>query len=126
MRALIEIVVVEFLDLKDALGPRLAPGDLFQVAEVPESLDPRSDHDEQVDVTAGRGRERVHSPWRDHDQIALMCGDDTVAGQQLGCPGDDIEQFAGAIVVVRGCPAGSAVSMIRWQLSAPPVALLPS
>ena len=37
-----------------------------------------------------------------------MCGADTVADQQLGCPEHDVEQFAGAIVVVRGCPAGSA------------------
>ena len=83
-RGLVEIVVVEFLDLEDALGPLLALGDPFQVAEVPESLDPGSDHDEQVGVAGGRGRERVHRAGRNYDQITLACGQDTIAGEQLG------------------------------------------
>jgi hypothetical protein len=31
-----------------------------------------------------------------------------------------------AVVVVRAAPLAPPVSMIRWQLSAPPVALLPA
>ena len=38
---LIEIVIVELLNLQDTLGLRLAIGDPFQVAEIPEIARPR-------------------------------------------------------------------------------------
>jgi hypothetical protein len=69
---------------------------------------------------------RLRERRRRDRQAALMCGDDRVAGQQPGCPGHDVEQLAGAVGVMRGGPAGPSASMIRWQLSAPPVALLPA
>lgn len=105
------------------LSAFLALGDPFQVPEVPESLVPGSDHDEQVGIAGGRGRERMHRTGRNYEQVALACGQDTVAGEQLCGPGHDVEQLAGAVVVVRAAPLAPPASMIRWQLSAPPVAL---
>lgn len=123
-RGLVEIVVGAFLDLEDALGPRLALGDPFQVAEVLESLDPGSDHGGQVGVAGGRGRERVHGAGPNYDQITLVYGQDTVVGEQLCGTRDDINSSLERSWWCGAAPLAPPASMIRWQLSAPPVALL--
>ena len=43
-----------------------------------------------------------------HDQVTLADGVNALAGEHLGGPGDDVEQLAGAGVMVRRCP-GRAV-----------------
>ena len=107
-RAVVEVVVVEVLSLADAFQRGLAGGDALQLAEVLEPLHAGGEDDQQVGVAAGGGGEGVHGAGRDDDQVALTRGEDTFAGEHLGGSGDDVEQLAGAGVMV-GCCSGHSV-----------------
>ncbi len=60
--ARLEVGVAAFLHRQQARRGQLPGGDPDQVAEILESLHAGCDHDEQISVRAGRGRERVRKP----------------------------------------------------------------